>query len=160
MFNTARKKIINDLFNKVLFLKARGVEPGYGSFVTMGFGNDMSYEIKIRGKMETKFRSEWFLWIYMCYWELKKKDQLLCYCEDEKVKMRESLKSLEDKKLLKAEILDDNYSMQLEFEDGMKLHLISNNSEEDNEQWKLFTPDRKVLTAGPFQEISYVGSGE
>lgn len=35
------------------------------------------------------------------------------------------------------------------------LHLIANNDEDDNEQWMLFTPDKKVLTAGPLQEISY-----
>lgn len=38
----------------------------------------------------------------------------------------------------------------------LELHLISNNSEEDNEQWQLFTPDKKVLVAGPTQNISYV----
>lgn len=97
------KKIIHDLFDKMISLKVREIELGYGSFVTIGFGKDISYEIKVRGKMETRFRPEWRLWVYMCFWELKKNDQLFCHSEEDKVKMSESLKSFEGKKMLRGD---------------------------------------------------------
>lgn len=73
--------------------------------------------------------------------------------------MSESLKVIENKKLLNVEILSDTYSMKLEFENGITLDLIANNEEEDNEQWMLFTPEKRVLTAGPFQNLTFGKEG-
>ncbi len=127
---------------------------GQGSFITMGFGNDISVEMIVRHKKEINNRAEWYLWVYMCAWELKTGNQIIACNNDERDIIKKALKYIEKKKLIKAEMLSDNYDMQFEFEDEISLHL-SSNLEEDLEQWMLFTPDNKVLTAGPFQELTY-----
>lgn len=77
------KETITELFEKIIFLEVREVKLGYGSFVTIGFGKDLSFTIKVRGKIESYVRPEWRLWIYMSFWELKENDKLLA------VKMKE-----------------------------------------------------------------------
>jgi len=121
----------------------------------MGFGKDIPIEVTARHEKKITLRAEWYLWIYMCYWEIKVNQEYLICSDDEKDAMREALKRLENKKLLNVEMLSAVYDMKLEFEDAITLHLISNNLEEGNEQWMLFTPDKKVLTAGPFEKLSY-----
>lgn len=158
--NMNDKSLIYDLFGKMLSLEARDVKLGYGSFITMGFGDDdIAYEITLRGKMEVHTRPEWYLWVYMCEWELEVNGEEVAYCEDDRDFLREAIKVMENKKLLKVEVLSDTYDLQLDFAEDVTLRLISN-LEEDYEQWRLFTPERKTLVAGPYEVLSYEPSGE
>lgn len=151
-------EFIKNLFKQLINQPVRNVELGHGSFITMGFGKDLQKEIILKKKKEVHIRPEWYLWVYMCFWDLETADELLATNDDDREIIKEALKHLENKKLLKLEVLNDTYDMKLEFEGGITLSLISNNSEDDNEQWMLFTPDDKVLVAGPNEKISYQDS--
>jgi hypothetical protein len=149
--------IASNLLKQIQSMNARDVKLGYGSFITLGFGPDIvEYEIIIRGKKERNVRPAWFLWVYMCYWQLEKNHRVIADSDDERDKIKNALKLLEGKKLIRADILSDVYDTVLEFEDEITLNLIANNSEDDNEQWKFFTPDQNVLVVGPFTQLIYV----
>ena len=116
----------------------KNIQQGHGSFLTMEFT-----------------KPKWYLWVYMCSWEIKIKNEVLAHSEDERDTIEKALQQIEGKTLIRAEILSSAYDMQLEFENEIILSLISNNNEGGNEQWMLFTPDNYVLTAGPNEKISY-----
>ena len=153
-------EFVTGLFDRLLKQPVRNVKLGYGSFLTMGFGKDLQTEIIVRKKKEIDIRPEWYLWVYMCSWRLEKNHEILANSDDKRENIEGSLKYLENKKLLKTEVLSDHCDMRLEFEDGIVLFLLSDNSEDDNEQWMLFTPDDMVLVAGPNQKISYHSASE
>ena len=155
------KSLIQELFGKVISLKARDVKLGWGSFITMGFGNDMAYEITIRKKREREHRPEWFFWVMMSFWELEVNGEVIAHDEDDREYLKEALKVIENKKLLGVEAYSDN-DLQLDFEEGITLHLISNleKDEEDFKQWLLFTPERKTLVAAGYETLTYEPSGE
>jgi hypothetical protein len=148
------KNLVADLFGKVVSLKARNVELGHGSFITLGFGKDIAIKVTIRREKKISNRPEWNLWVYMCAWELKMNNEIIVSSNDERENIMEALKNIENKKLLRVEVLNNTYDLQLDFENEITLCLFSN-LEEDFEQWMLFTPDNKVLTAGPFETLTY-----
>lgn len=148
-------EFIVGLFGKILNQPVRNVRQGHGSFLTMGFGNDIQYELAKRKEKKIKIRPEWYLWIYMCSWVLETPYELLATSDDGRETIEEGLKCLENKKLLNTVVLNETYDIKFEFEDGVALSLFSDNTENDNIQWRLFTPDRKVLVVGPHQNISY-----
>lgn len=148
------KKLIESIFDNIISLEARNVKLGHGSFITLGFGKDIAFEITVRQKKEINHKPEWDLWVYMCFWELKMNNEIVACSDDERDDIEKALKHIENKKLLKVEVLSDNYDMQFDFEGGISLHLFSN-LKDDYKQWMLFTPDNKVLTAGPYQNLTY-----
>ncbi len=151
---------VSELFTKLLNLPIRDVLLGYGSFITMGFGKNLQTEMMVYNKMEIDIRPEWYLWVYMCFWELENPTDLLATNDDTRETMKEALKHLENKKMVGFEILEGTCDIQLEFEDGILLSLYSNDSEADNTQWMLFTPDQMVLQAGPDQSFSYISESQ
>ena len=155
---TKKSELAVKLFTPLINQKVRTIQQGHGSFLTIGFGADIQYDILIRQKKETRTRPEWLLWVYMCFWSITNATGILADCENEREIIEKALKQIQGKKLLNIEVLSKTYDMKLEFEDAIVLSLFSNNAEDDNEQWKLFTPDRQVLVAGPHEELSYRSS--
>ena len=146
------------MFDNLIGQQVQHIKLGHGSFLTIGFGPDIHIEIVKRGKKEIKIRPAWYFWTYMCSWDLEISEMSVATSEDDRGEIEEALISLENKKLLKVEVLNDLYDMKLEFEEGVVLLLFSDNSEEDNVQWRLFTPDQHVLVAGPGNQLTYEGA--
>lgn len=153
-------KFAKNIFQKLFNQPARNVQLGHGSFITMGFGKDLKTKVIIHKKREIDIRPEWFFWAYMCFWELEKPNELLATSEDDKDNMKNALKFLEGKKLINVEILEDSYEIQLEFEGELLLSLYTDDSEDDNVQWMLFTPDEMVLEATANQKLIYTKESE
>jgi hypothetical protein len=149
--------VIKKVFDQLVSRDVTIAELGHGSFITIGFGKNVEREVIRRGIKETRSRPEWYLWTYMCDWQLKMNDVLLVSSEDERDKIETSLKLLEHKKLIGFEVLSDLYDMKIIFENGIVLLLCSNNSDtaEGDVQWRLYTPGEKVLVAGPLKNNSY-----
>jgi hypothetical protein len=148
------------LFQKLFNQPARDVQLGHGSFVTLGFGKDLKTEVIVHKKKEVDIRPEWLFWVYMCFWELEKSNELLATSEDDREKIKKALKALEGKNLINVEILESSYEIQLEFEGELLLSLYTNDSSEDNVQWMLFTPDEMVLEATANQKLLYEKESE
>lgn len=141
-------KEIDDYFQQLLGMKAWGVRPGVGSFVTIEFGEE------VREQASSKVHGEWHLWIYMATWDVYKNQQLILDSEDDKIKMELILKQeLEGKALTDYEVVSANYEIVLEFDNNLDFFTYSRN-DPNGDLWLLFTPDKKVLSAGPGKALT------
>lgn len=123
----------------------------------MDFGKDLLLKEIIKGKESLYTQGEWHFWIYMCAWRIDQNEEPLIGANDDRKDIVKKLKFLENKKLLDVSILNAAFDTLFVFENRISLHLFSFNTLED-EQWMLFTPDKKVFTAGPGKNWSYENS--
>ncbi len=151
-------KFVRSLFEKIKEMKARNVQLGHGSFLTIDFGEDILVKVKTRQGVKEFNRGEWHLWVYMCVWRLDIGDEPFIGSDDKREIIKEKIVKLENKKLCNVEIVNKAFDVKLEFEDEITLFLFSFNTQEF-EQWMLFTPDKKVMTAGPGKNLSYEKAG-
>ncbi len=149
-------ELAHSLFHNISGVKPTRVIVGYGSSIFMDFGCDIPYEIKTRKGLQTRYHGEWHLWIYMCAWRIDKHKKPVVGWEDTRAKIACHLIELESREFKKAEILNDAFDVKLFFGDDIELHLFSfHTAGEYNEQWLLFTPEKKVFVAGPGCTWSY-----
>lgn len=155
-------EIINSYFKQIYGLKVRNIKQGHGSFLTMEFGKDLKYEVKVQGKIEKEKRGEWYFWIYMSAWRIDDHFKPIAGCEDSRSRIINALKKIETQKLINIEILNPAYDMKIEFENSIIINLFSiyTEDENDSENWLLFTPEKKVLSTGPGNKLKYKNSGE
>jgi len=157
------KEMIYKFFKQLYGLKIRNIKQGHGSFVEMDFGDkDIFISIKTNKGVEKLKRGEWHLWITMCSWRIDEKSMPLAGCEDSRKTIEKALKKIENKKLINIDVLSNAYDMKLEFENSITFFLFSIYTEKSSEaeQWMLFTPDKKVLLAGPGKILQYIESGK
>jgi hypothetical protein len=153
-------ELSTSLFNKILGKKPTRVNLGHGSFLVFDFGRDFEEQIKTRsGGFKTIYFGEWHLWVYMCAWRIDKNNKPFIGSNDSRSLIEQKLCALEKKELTEVIILNDSFDTKLVFDDEYQLHLFSFQVT-DNEQWKLFTPERKVFVAGPGSEWSYQDSNK
>jgi hypothetical protein len=159
--NTNEHKILF-FFEKIYDLKVRNIKQGHGSFLTMEFGKELEYEIIEYEKIKKERRGEWYFWIQMCSWRIDENLIPIAGCEDSRETIENALKKIENKKLKKVEVLNPAFDMKIEFEKGVLINLFSIYTEEDQdlENWILFTPEKKTLTANPGGQLIYESSGE
>ncbi len=127
---------------------------GYGSFITLDFGKDISVNVSTNEGESSYIRGEWSLLIQMAFWEFEKDEEVVVECDDEREQIEAFLKTLEGKKLKKFQVTTKEFDAVIEFEDEIDLYLIANNEEEDNEQWMLTIPGDLVCVAGPGTQSS------
>jgi len=152
-------ELAKSLFQKILGIKPTRVKLGHGSFITFDFGRDIPEEIKTRNGPTTRYFGEWHLWVYMCAWRIDKDKKPFVGCEDSREKIESSLSELANRNLEKIEILNDAFDVKLVFGEDVELHLFAFHTQ-DQRQWMLFTPEKKVFTAGPGSEWSYHDSNK
>ena len=146
------EKIV-EFFQKIVGLEVSSIELGLGSFTYINFGNDLVITPDTDDKST---RGEWQIWTYMCRWKLYRDEETVCSSIDEdREELTDSLSILKGKCLVEAMVLSETFDMVLEFDDDLYFYLISDDGEKESEQWNLFTPERKVLVAGPGEELSY-----
>lgn len=148
------KRLAADYFSQLVGKKARNVQLGYGSFITIDFGKDLLVEVKTKKGIDTFNRGEWHLWVYMAAWRLDQGDRVLIGAGDDREEIAKELTTLEGKQFVRAIILNTSFDTVLEFQDDVKLNLFSFKTKE-SDQWMLFMPDRKVFTAGPGNTWTY-----
>jgi len=150
MIKNELQKIVNNLVS----LKARNVKLGYGSFITMDFGNDVEVVVKTKKGLHKHTRGEWYLWVYQCAWRIDKAGKPVVGSEDDRKIIEKLVKIIENKVLKKFDILTNSFDAKLTFSGGIVLYLFSYITVEV-EQWKLFAPGNKVLVTGPGTKWSY-----
>lgn len=148
-----RIKLAKSLFQNILGIKPTRAKLGHGSFITIDFGRDIPKKVKTRNGIVTRYFGEWYLWVYMCAWRFDKNKKPFIGSEDSREKIEKSLIELANKKLTQVEIFNDSFDSTLVFED-IELHLFATHTYK-KEQWMLFTPEKKVFTAGPGSEWSF-----
>lgn len=150
-------ELASNLFKNIKGMKPTRAKQGHGSFITIDFGRDFSEELKTRTGTKIRHYGEWRLWIYMCAWRIDINKKPCAGSEDSREKIENYLSELAQKQLNEVIILNDAFDATLIFGNDIELHLFSFHTEE-REQWKLFTPEKKVFIAGPGNEWSYQDS--
>src|ERR1700683_4892598 len=115
------------------------IQLGEGSFITMEFG---APEANPSGR---RVHGEWHLWLYMCNWRIETADKVLAGSNDDHEKVQSVLKTEVFDETKTFQVLEPSKDLFIDFTSGLKLHTFSSSSDHDEEQWKLFTPEGKVL---------------
>lgn len=150
---------LQKILNNLVGLTARRVKLGYGSFITMDFGNDIEVKVKTKTGVNKHTRGEWHLWVYQCAWRIDKNDKPVVGSEDDRKIIEKLVKCIEGKVLKKFEILTDSFDAKLTFSGNIVLYLFSHITVEV-EQWMLYTPGDKVLVVGPSTQWKYSSSNK
>lgn len=130
---------LNKIIETMLGQKAWGVSLGIGSFLTFEFGNPVPSEKKVHG--------EFHVWIQNCSWRIQQLGKVLACSEDERSRIIDSVKCLENLSLLKIELIRDGFDTVFKFDNDVILYLFTIYSEE-YENWMLYTP-QAVYIIGP-----------
>lgn len=146
---------IHDLVKPLQGHAAHNIKLGHGSFLTINFGKNRIIEVPTNKGIVQRVRGEWYLWVYMCAWRFDKNDAPYLGSDDEgsREEFQTKLSEIDGKKLIHFDILNSSFDTKLEFEEKLVINLFSISTQ--NEQWKLFNPDKKVLVVGPGKNWIY-----
>jgi hypothetical protein len=122
---------------------------GVGSFVTIEFGKP---EANPSGLVR---HGEWHLWLYMCNWKLKRTGKALADSQGDRTSIESVFQNLELGSVKEVRIPRSSVDLQIEFDSGVNLWTTSTSKRDKVEQWMLFTPERKCLSAFGNQSYEY-----
>jgi hypothetical protein len=151
-----------EAFQPVLGLPSWLVQRGYGSFVTLEFGQpqiDVGADVTREGDLPgiptgvelrpTHVHGEWHLWIYCCLWSLALTGVELSHSESDDQTMGRALRLLDGQGLIDVTVSPDA-STDFTFDRGFTLRTWpappGAYGDEPVEQWMLFQPSGDVLT--------------
>jgi len=129
-------------FQGLIGLVPWGVKLGHGSFLTLEFGKEITQEF--RGKSHK--HGEWHLWLRSCTWRIQKQGRILIASGDDREAIEQAISRLELGAVAKAVVDNQTLDMRLEFAENTHLLAFVSHRYTD-EQWELFKPDGRVLTA-------------
>ena len=159
-------KIIKDEFEKLYGLPCWNVQPGYGTFLTLEFGDPYlqirepmvskkTVTEKVKKHLEKRLvtvRGEWHLWLYYCEWFIFDKGKMVGECTDEE-KANRGAKYLNGQILTNVSINKDECKTIFEFDLGGKIEAVPD--ELMDELWLLYTPSKNVLTLRADKKFSF-----
>jgi hypothetical protein len=148
-------------FQPLLGLHAWGVSHGYGSFVTLEFGDpelrvhkSRLVPISIEGAPSktqsrvVKTRGQWHLWVYCCDWSISLNGVQLAHNESDDARIARAL-SILNGQILTNVSLSGIAETKFDFDLGTALTTWPSPPDsydgEDVEQWYLYEPDGQVL---------------
>ncbi|NGX31314.1 MAG: hypothetical protein K940chlam8_00680 [Chlamydiae bacterium] len=149
-----KHQIIYDLFGQIISKKVQDAQWCHGSIIELDFGMNQIIKSPTPKKIYW-VEFEWDFWIYIAFWELEINGKIITDCNENGEKIQSGIQKLNGKKLLDVKVFGDEYDLLLTFEDRTILNIIADNNHGSYEQWRLFTPDKTVLTAGPFKKLVY-----
>ncbi len=134
---------IENILTSVYGKEAWGADLGYGSFLTVEFGQP----VKTDPKSSRKY-GEWNLWLYGCAWRIEQTGSVLAGCEDEREDIKAVVGILNGKKLVKIEFGPVAFDTVFRFEDNLDIRTFQI-YRGDMENWFFYFPEHKVLSIGP-----------
>jgi len=125
---------------------AWGTKQGYGSFVTIEFGEP---ELKIhewhsdeRGlRREAYVQGQWHIWIYCCEWRVFVDDQAIAWSEDGREDIARATANLDGQKLSKIAVFPSAGRSRFEFDLGGIVETWPVGDDPTTEQWYIYGPD-------------------
>jgi hypothetical protein len=134
------------------------VKRGYGSFLTLEFGNP---SLKIREPIETassltrvrelaakrlvSVSGQWHLWVYCCAWQIFNDDVEIACWESDDEKIDKACWKLDGQALVEASLTSNTGEAEFRFDLGGIL-TTAPYDDELNEQWLIYCPDGNVFT--------------
>lgn len=134
----------------ILGLPAWGVKQGYGSFLTLDFGEPMLEVSEQRSGLEGLQRSayvhgQWHLWIYCCHWRVLHDGAQLAWSEDNRDVIEIAACRLNGQKLSSTDIDPQRGRSNFRFDLGGSLETWPYGDDPSDPQWILFA-DKEVFT--------------
>lgn len=125
---------------------AWGAKQGYGSFLTIEFGEP---ELKIkewhserRGLQRQAYvEGQWHIWIYCCEWRVSADSQPIAWSEDARDVIARATAILDGQKLTKISVSTSVGRSQFEFDLGGLLETWPVGDDPATEQWFIYGPD-------------------
>lgn len=151
-----KKKIIN-YFKPILNEHSWNVQKGYGSFLTLEFGNPrieysepenwkhLNIPLKEHKKRNVIIKGTHQLWIYCCNWQIKANGQNIAFDESTDEKIWNAVNYLNGQKLNEV-IIDLKKQITIfKFDLGGEITTFNEAYNHGSEMWMLYMP-KEVLT--------------
>lgn len=146
--------ILERCFNPVYGRPCWNVRHGYGSFLTMEFGEPSLRFREPSEKLRHRLvipRGQWHLWIYCCNWAIHH-DEVALASSDSSTSEIEKAVAFLDGQLL-CEISAGAKTGDWKFVFDLKGSLSTSPYDEISDQWMLFEPDGQVLTSNAVGDL-------
>lgn len=141
-----------------------GVQKGFGSFLTLQFGEPrLEVELLTQVKNEPIRRivsvlGQWQLWIYCCAWSIRLEKKTIATWKSSNRLIDAAVSCLDGQILSRVSINPQSARTRFEFDLGGTLHTWPYNK--DSEQWLLFDPQGKVLVLRADRAYRYSDKNE
>lgn len=149
-------RVFENVFKRIYGKACWGVKQGYGSFLTLEFGEphlvirepivaSKSASLKVRRSLASRQaypQGQWHLWIYCCTWKVLSHGKRVGD-DSTKARIRGVAKLLDGQKLTRFSISRRRLECAFEFDLGGTL--ITRPYDKRGEQWLLYEPSGKVL---------------
>ena len=140
-------KEIKAILEPLLKKEAWGAELGYGSFLSIEFGDPVT--LKVNASL-SKVKGEWNIWLYGCAWRLEKGEELLIGSEDPREEIAPLVEILNGKKLQEVIIESPAFDAIFIFEDNIRIRTFQCYTSQDGmEGLFIYFPNNQILTIGP-----------
>jgi hypothetical protein len=147
------------LFAPIIGLPCWNVKPGYGTFLTLEFGEPIEHvrepiesdskNARVRellAKRHVSVHGEWHLWIYGCRWRVFVGEQVVGYSDLEgstKYWMENAAVTVDGKTLTAVALDPQRVTSVFTFSEDTRLE--TEPYDDESEQWNLYMPDGYVL---------------
>ena len=123
-------------------LPAWGVHQGYGSFLTLEFGQP-KLEVrqgcsKGRVTRTAHVRGQWHLWIYFCNWRVLQGETQLAWSEDDAMTVMQATNALNGQKLLTVSVSPEEGRSSFTFDLGGRIETWAYGDDPTEEQWLIY----------------------
>lgn len=137
--------VFADLIGKPAWL----VQRGYGSFITLEFGEPhlTVTMIEKRNRRLATVTGDWHLWIYCCDWKISRGGERIARSSSREESITKGVAELDGQILTGVEVDPLTAASRFSFDLGGVLETKRWKNEKDSfEQWLLYGPDGNVLT--------------
>lgn len=138
---------MKEFIRPLLGQRAWGARLGIGSFLTIEFGS-------VANLAERHLHGEWHLWVYGCKWRITEGDTLVGSSEHDREVLDCAVARLNGLILEVVDIPGPTLAAIWRFAGNLLLQLVADPGN-GLEQWMLFRPDGRVLTADSGGSHSY-----
>jgi len=125
---------------------AWGAKQGYGSFLTIEFGEPAlrvkEYNSERRGfRRQAYVEGQWHFWIYCCEWRFSASGQPIAWSEDGRDDIARATSILDGQKLTKILVSPADGRSRFEFDLGGLLETWPVGDDPTTEQWYIYGPE-------------------
>ena len=147
-------KLAQDLLDGMVGYGLSKVELRHREFVTMHFEREFGEELQKVLRFGKLYRGKWQLKMGGTAWRIDRDGGPVIGSGDNRRCLESGFEFMKNKRLVRSYITNDLFDMKLEFEGGLELISFAM-AMNDIKQWKLFTTEQKIFTAGPGSDWSY-----
>lgn len=154
-------------FARIIGLPAWSVRRGYGTFLTMEFGqpslvirepmNSSQPSDKLAREREVRrlvsVQGQWHLWLYCSTWRVFDQVRGLIGDSSSRLSIDMAAKYLDGQALQRAQLVRRPFKTVLEFDLGASLEIVPYSRQD--ELWMLYEPEGSVLTVRADRKYSY-----